>query len=104
MSRTETHIGKLRKVDTQGLTVREWCTNERKAWVEKNPRLGPWADNEDWKDDFYDIADNYKKYLFYGDELYETFDHTETEGEDINIMTDNGDMFILNIVVIRAEI
>jgi hypothetical protein len=91
MSRVETHVGKLRKVDTGNLTVKEWCINERKAWLEKNPRFGPWAGDEYWKDDFYDVDKNWKKYLFYGDELYETFDHIEADEADIDIMTDNGD-------------
>jgi hypothetical protein len=91
MSRTETHIGKLRKVDTQGLTVEEWCRKVIHQHLKDNPLSRPLLDDEEWQHNFYDIDNNYRKYVFYANDLYETFDHIEGEDEDIDIMTDNGD-------------
>ena len=86
MSYTETHIGKLRKVDTQGQSVKDWCINriiDTKGFFDEK--------EDDWQDDFWDTDNNYDKYVFYGDDLYETFDHIEKRDEDIDIFTDNGD-------------
>lgn len=85
MSQTETHIGKLRKVDTEALTTEQWC---RKLVEDQGKVIGV---DDDWKDEFCDSDRNYYKYKFYGNDLYEIFDHTEVDGDDINIMTDNGD-------------
>lgn len=88
MSYTETHIGKLRKVDLQGLTIEQWA--EVKCREIGITELSPYSD--DWKEQFLDTGKNYLKYFFIGDEVYEMFDHTELEdGGDIDILTPNSD-------------
>ena len=87
MSYTETHIGKLRKVDLKGLTVEQWA--EAKCREKGITELESYHDN--WKEEFLDSG-KYNTYFFNGDDVYETFDHVEIEeGNDIDILTPNND-------------
>ena len=86
MSHTETHIGKLRKVDLQGKTRDEWCQ-------EKCLELGKTeiaSYNHSWEEQFRD--ESYQKYFFANGEIWEAFDHiSKDDSDDIYEITPNSD-------------
>lgn len=87
MSETETHIGKLRKVDLQGLTVEQWA--EAKCRESGMTELSSYTNT--WKEQLLDHNNNYHKYFFYEGDVYEAFEHTEIEERDVDILTKNDD-------------
>jgi hypothetical protein len=86
MSNTETHFGKLRKVDFEGVTVEQWC--EAKCLeLGKTERA---SYNHSWKEEFIDLE--CEKYFSIGDEIWEAFDHVQcSDGDDIYHMQKNED-------------
>ena len=88
MSYTETHVGKLRKVDLEGLTLEQW--SEKKCREKGDIELSSYYD--DWREQFIDTGNNYRKYFIVNDEIYEAFDHIEgNDGNDIDILIPNND-------------
>ena len=86
MSQTETHFGKLRKVEIpQGQTLEQWC--REKCEVEGYPEIATYNDN--WLEQFRDVF--HEKYFFVGNEIWEAFDHHETEDDDIYHLQENED-------------
>jgi hypothetical protein len=82
MSNTETHIGKLRRVDLSGQTLEQWAETEcKKLGVTKLSSY-----NKTWIEQFIDKSNNYEKYFVVKKELWETFDHKEIE-DDIDEFT-----------------
>lgn len=87
MSHTETHFGKLKRVEIGDLNVEEWC-KERCNEIGIN-EIEPF--NNSWEEE---LRDNYvlgKKYHFIKKTIWEIFDHTESEGDYINMMIPNSD-------------
>jgi hypothetical protein len=82
MSYTETHIGKLRKVDLIGKTPEQWAENECKNFGVTELQ----SYNKTWWEQFLDKNNNYEKYFIFKDEVWEAFEHQEIE-EDINQFT-----------------
>lgn len=77
MSQTETHFGKLRKVDFEGLTIEQWC--EARCREMGKTELSSY--NRSWKEQFMDMS-GYEKYFSIGDEIWEAFDHIQGGDED----------------------
>jgi len=84
MSYTETHIGKLRKVET-GLDIEHWC--QTYCHAEGIHQLSSYNDN--WTRQFRDHF--YKKFLVTSDAIYEKFDHIELDESDVYFMQENPD-------------
>lgn len=87
MSRTETHFGKLRKVDLQDKTIEQFfqekCNENSITTIDKYYNT--------WKETFFDNV-SYKKYFVVGEDVWEAFEHTELEdGDDVEIITSNED-------------
>jgi hypothetical protein len=86
MSQTETHIGKLRKVDFQGKTREEWCEIKCRE-IGKN-EIASYNDN--WTEELRDLG--YEKYFFVNDDIWEAFDHiSKDDSDDIYEITPNSD-------------
>lgn len=88
MSETETHLGKLRKIDLQGQTVGEWC--EAKCRETGITALERW--NKNWIDQMLDSEIGANQYFIAGDEIWEKVEHTKVDSDgDIDFMTINPD-------------
>lgn len=87
MSQTETHFGKLRKIEIEpNQTVEEWCLNKCLEISDYN-ELPSYYDS--WKDLLkYEFDRNY---FFIDDQIWVSFDHIESEDDDINYMNLNED-------------
>ena len=84
MSHTETHFGKLRKIETD-LTVDEWC--EVKCAKEGINEIPSYFDS--WKEAILDKF--YDKLFIVDDEIWEVIEHVESDGEDLDVMIPNSD-------------
>jgi hypothetical protein len=87
MSHTETHFGKLRKVEIpENHLVEDWCR-------EKCRDLGYTemaTYNSTWEEQL--RCETYDKYFFADGEVWEAVEHIESEdGDDIDIMVKNPD-------------
>lgn len=84
MSQTETHFGKLKKVEIN-TSLEEWFKEKcKEKGIEELP---PYSD--DWKDAF---CDKFReKFFIHEEEVWEAIDHIETDSEDIDIMIPNVD-------------
>lgn len=85
MSHTETHFGKLRKVELN-TSLEEWCKQKcnEKDITELSSYYDTWE--EEFRDNFYN------KYFILKDEIWEAFEHTEADDDGyIDIMTPNED-------------
>jgi hypothetical protein len=86
MSQTETHFGKLRKVEIpQGQTLEQWC--EAKCKELGVNEISSY--NKTWHEELRE--EGYEKYFFVKDEVWEAFDHVETEDGDIYHLQPNED-------------
>ena len=86
MSQTETHFGKLRKVEIENQTTEQWCEN--KCNEADIIELYSYCNN--WKEMF--KGEFYKKFFVVEDEIWEVIEHIESEdGEDIDVMIPNED-------------
>jgi hypothetical protein len=87
MSYTETHFGKLRKVVLEeGQTLEQWC--EAKCNELGQTEISSY--NKTWYEQLRD--DSSETYFFLKDEIWEAFDHHETEeGDDIYHLQPNED-------------
>lgn len=83
MSCTETHIGKVRKIDLQGKSIEDWAQNIAE---ELGYELGDFYDS--YKELVFDEL--YFRYVFVGDEVYEIIEDKEISEEDIEILTPEG--------------
>jgi hypothetical protein len=86
MSQTETHFGKLRKVDLEGQTLEQWCEYGcRERGINEISSY-----HETWIEEFRYAFD--EKYFLIDGEVWETFDHIEGDDSgDIDIMIPNLD-------------
>jgi len=85
MSYTETHIGKLRKVEIEeSLSVEDWCRNKLQS---QNIELSSY--NKSWEEQLRDKF--YDDYIIINDQIWEIFDHKEYEDDDIFEMIKNED-------------
>ena len=84
MSYTETHVGKLRKVET-GPNIEDWC--QAYCHTEGYHELESYHENwtEQFREHFYD------KFLVTENTVYEIFDHIETDDGSIYHMQENPD-------------
>ena len=83
MSYTETHIGKVKKIDLQGKSIEDWA----QAVAEE---LG--CELEDFYDFYKELVfdELYFKYVFVDDEIYEIVEDTEISEEDVEILIPEG--------------
>ncbi len=89
MSQTEQHVGKLRKVEiNERYSVEDWCREKcQDAGIPTMPEH-----YDSWADVLKYHMDLYEKYFFVNGEIWESFDHTELDGdEDIYQLTPNPD-------------
>lgn len=84
MSYTETHIGKLRKIET-GSSMKLWCKTYCNA--EEYHRLSRYNDN--WIEQF--RSHFHEKFLVTKDAIYEKFDHMQLEESDVYHVEKNDD-------------
>lgn len=85
MSYTETHIGKLKKVEIT-TSLNKWC----EAKCKEKGILELDRFDKDWIERFKD--DNEVKFFFVGENVWETIEHIEIkEGNDIDIANVNED-------------
>jgi hypothetical protein len=84
MSQTETHIGKLRKIESTE-SIEKWCENTciSLGYSTKESYYGS------WKEKLQDET-KWQKYFFYNDSIYEMIEHQEVE-DDIDSITLNSD-------------
>lgn len=85
MSHTETHFGKLRKVELNS-SIEEWA--KQKCNEEGISEIPDYFDS--WEETFKDRM-SYKKYFFSKDEVWEAVEHVEEDDGDIDIMVQNQD-------------
>lgn len=85
MSRVELHIGTIKEVDTQGLTIEEWCKKECENSFEIK-HLGIF----NCYYDFLMSLTDYRKYIVLNDKIYK-IDDKEYEDDDIYEMYPNED-------------
>jgi len=84
MSSTETHFGKLKKVETD--SIEGWCKEKcfKKGVVELS------SYNKDWQEQLLD--EDYESVFIVNGEIWETIEHTEySEDDDLCIFTKNED-------------
>ena len=82
MSRVELHIGTIKKIDTQGLTIEEWCQKECEKFGVKQGIF----------ECYYNLLmslTNRRKYIVLNDKIYR-IDDKEYEDDDIYEMYPNG--------------
>ena len=84
MSYTETHFGKLRRVETS-LTVENWCKNQ--CILAGETELSTY--NETWEEQF--RVNFPEKCFIVNGQIWEAIEHIETEDSDIDIMIPNLD-------------
>lgn len=85
MSHTETHFGKLRKIETE-LSIEEWC----KEYCNSNGISEISSTyNDSWIDEFFDRF--YNKFIISNDNIYEIFDHIEADDDDVDYLHENPD-------------
>jgi hypothetical protein len=92
MSHTETHFGKLRKVNLGEQTIEQWC--ESKCRENGTNEIESYHDN--WVEQFRD--DYYKKYFIVKDEIWEAYDHIESDREDVDVMIPQPDGSIMFVM------
>jgi len=85
MSYTETHIGKLQKVDLAGKTIEEWAKEE--CIKQDIKELSSY--NDTWIEELRDR--DYRKYFLVDGEIWEAIEHQELEDDDIYQLTPNSD-------------
>lgn len=84
MSHTETHFGKLRKIETD-LPIEDWC--KEKCINDGIDEIPSYFDS--WKETLLDKF--YKKLFIVDDEIWEAIEHIESDGEDLDVMIPNSD-------------
>ena len=84
MSYTETHFGKLKKVELT-TSLEEFCKEKcNEVGITELPSY-----SDDWKDEFRDRF--YRKYFIIKEDVWEAVEHTEAEDGDMDIMIPNED-------------
>jgi hypothetical protein len=88
MSQTETHFGKLRKVEIENQTLEQWCEIKcKEVGIEKIESY-----HDSWNEQMRDCREYYNKYFFVDGEVWEAVEHIESEdGENIDVMIPNTD-------------
>lgn len=86
MSQTETHVGKLEKINKDiNRTVEEWCKD---FFAERNiNQLNSYSDS--WEEMFRDECDG--KYIICNDEVYKVVQNRELDGDDVYHASLNSD-------------
>ncbi len=88
MSQTETHFGKLHKVEIENQTLEQWCESKCKEIGEEE--LASYFDS--WQEQMSNCREYYEKYFFVDGEVWEAVEHIESEdGVDIDVMIPNKD-------------
>jgi len=88
MSYTETHFGKLRKVELGDQTIEQWSKSKCNEIGETE--LASYY--ESWQEKLTDCSEFYKKIFIVDDQVWEVIEHIESgDGDDINIMIPNED-------------
>ena len=87
MSRTETHFGKIKKIELQNKTIEQFfqekCIENSIFKIDKGYNT--------WKETYFDNI-SYEKYFIVNNVVWEAIEHTEIdEGDDISIITPNAD-------------
>jgi hypothetical protein len=84
MSKTETHFGKLRKVELS-TTIEEFCSQKcNEIGITELPSY-----MDSWKEEFIDTFN--QKFFITGDEVWEAIEHVEESDGDIDVMIPNED-------------
>lgn len=88
MSEMEAHVGKLRKVQrNEGYSIEDWCREKcQDAGIPTMPEH-----YDSWQETLKYHLDLYETYFFANDEIWEVFDHTALDDDDIYEMTPNSD-------------
>lgn len=85
MSQTETHFGKLRKVEIlENQTFEDWC--QAKCMEKGIKKISNY--NKNWIEEFKDLFN--EKYFIVDGEIWHAFEHIESEG-DVDVMIPNSD-------------
>jgi hypothetical protein len=84
MSHTETHFGKLRKVELN-TTLEEWC--KQKCNEKGITEISSYYDN--WIEEFRDSS--YEKFFIYNNEVWEAIEHIESDNDYVDVMIPNQD-------------
>lgn len=92
MSYTETHFGKLRKVDMHGHSLEDWC----RMYCRLNGIQELSSYNNTWEEQFRDVY--YEKFFINGNEVWEVIEHQEIGEDDISKMILNGDGTIIFVM------
>lgn len=90
MSETVTYIGKIKKVDLNGLTKEEWCkqTYIKNGGNEDDVRKDGLY-YETWEEAL--VCEYGDNYFFNDDEIWESVESMEMSYEDISVLTPNSD-------------
>ena len=90
MSHTETHFGKLRKVDI-GDSLENWCKEQcnKEGITELSDYNKKYVNS--WVYEFRNSWIDNNRIIIVGEEVFEIFDHIESEDEDIDYMVKNPD-------------
>jgi hypothetical protein len=84
MSQTETHFGKLKRVEIN-IPLEEWFKEKcKEKGIEEIPSY-----YENWGETFRDNFPN--RFFIHDEEVWEAIDHIESDGEDIDVMIPNED-------------
>jgi hypothetical protein len=87
MSQTETHFGKLRKVELGDETIEQWC----KARCNEIEITEIATYHDSWEEEMRYSTKYNEKYFFVDGEVWEAVEHIESQDDDIDIMIPNED-------------
>lgn len=84
MSYTESHVGKIKKVDLEGLTIEEWAKEVATAYG---------MEFKEYYDSYKELVldELYSRYIIVEEEVYEIIEDREFTEEDISELTPEGD-------------
>lgn len=84
MSCTESHVGKIKKVDLEGLTIEEWAKEVATAYG---------MEFKEYYDSYKELVldELYFRYIVVEEEIYEIIEDHEFTEEDISELTPEGD-------------
>jgi hypothetical protein len=88
MSQTETHFGKLQKVEIKNQTLEQWC--EIKCKEVGETKIESYYSS--WQEQLMDCREYYQKYFFIDGEAWEAVEHIESDDSNyIDVMIPNKD-------------
>ena len=84
MSYTESHVGKIKKVDLEGLTIEEWAKEVATAYG---------MEFKDYYDSYKELVldELYCRYIVVEEDVYEIIEDHEFDEREISVLTPEGD-------------